>query len=319
MEWLNYHHLRYFWVVAREGSLRKAAELLRVSQPSICAQVKFLEKSLGEPLFQKQGRSLALTETGHMVYGYAGEIFAIGQELTSAVKQAPTTRRLRLNVGISDSFPKLLSFQILKPLLTSTPPVYLTCREGKNEDLLDQLSKHRLDVLLSDEPAPTHLKFKTFNHSLGTCGVSFAAHPTLANSMNKPFPACLHRAPSLLPAQTSNIRRSLDQWFQSIRVQPTILAEFEDGALAKVVAADGLGFIAIPTVVEAEAIERYRFRIIGRTTQCQEQFFAITAERRMTHPALLTLTNNARTQLFSRPKNQKPQTSLKKNPFNYRS
>lgn len=299
MEWLNYHHLRYFWAVAKEGSLRRAAEKLRISQPSICAQVKALEQAVGEELFRRQGRSLVLTETGHLVLGYAEEIFSLGQELTSAVKQSPTLRRQRLNVGIADSFPKLLSYEVLKPLLQNTPPVFLNCREGKSEELLGQLATHRLDIALLDEPAPTTLKFKSFNHPLGSCGVSFCAQKRLARKMKAPFPQCLDRAPALLPSPSSSIRRSLDKWFQSVRVQPAVMAEFDDAALTKVVAADGAGFIVVPTVVEREAVDRYEFQVLGRTGECREQFFAVTAERRMNHPAVVTLTERARQGLFA--------------------
>jgi len=298
MEWLNYHHLRYFWTVAKEGGLRLAAEKLRISQPSICAQIKSLEASLGEDLFRRQGRGMVLTETGHLVFGYAEEIFSLGLELTSAVKQTPTLRRLRLNVGISDSFPKLLSFELIKPLLEAKPPVLLVCREGKNEDLLGQLATHRLDIVLMDEPAPATLKFKSYNHALGSCGVSFCVHRELAKSLKGAFPKCLDRAPALLPAQTSNVRRSLDKWFQSVRVQPEVIAEFEDAALTKVVAAGGLGFIVVPTVVEREAVGRYDFKVLGRTKKCREHFYAVTAERRMSHPAVVKLTELAQQALF---------------------
>ncbi|MGV3753876.1 MAG: LysR family transcriptional regulator [Verrucomicrobiota bacterium] len=298
MEWLNYHHLRYFWTVAKEGSLRRAAEKLRISQPSICAQVKSLEAAVGEALFRKQGRSLVMTETGHLVFGYAEEIFSLGQELSSAVKQSPTMRRQRLNVGISDSFPKLLTHEILKPLLESTPPVFLTCREGKNEDLLGQLATHRLDIVLMDEPAPAALKFKSFNHPLGSSGLSFCAHKRLAKSLKGAFPKCLDQAPALLPAQTSSVRRSLDQWFLSVRVQPAVIAEFEDAALTKVVATGGHGFIVLPAVVEQEAVDRYDFTVLGRTEKCREQFYAVTAERRMNHPAAVKLIAQAQQGLF---------------------
>lgn len=299
MDWLNYHHLRYFWTVAKEGSLRRAAEKLRTSQPSICAQIKSLEQAAGEQLFRRQGRSLVMTETGHLVFGYADEIFSLGQELSSAVKQAPTMRRQRLNVGVSDSFPKLLTYQILKPLIENTPPVFLSCREGKNEDLLGQLAVHRLDIVLMDEPAPTALKFKSFNHPLGSCGLSFCAHKQLAKKMAGRFPKCLNEAPALLPASTSSVRRSLDQWFQAMRIQPVVIAEFEDAALTKVVATGGAGFIVVPTVVEKEAVERYEFQVLGRTEECREHFFAVTAERRMSHPAVMKLTERAQQGLFA--------------------
>lgn len=299
MEWLNYHHLRYFWTVAKEGSLRKAADKLRVSQPSICAQINALEEALGHELFRKEGRSLALTETGHMVMGYAEEIFSLGQELTSAIKQTPTLRALRLNVGISDAFPKSLSHKILGPLLAQKPAVVITCREGKNDDLLAQLAVHRLDVLLLDEPAPSTLKFKAFNHPIASSGMTFCADKKLAKTLKGPFPKCLHGAPALLPALTSNVRRDLDKWFESVHVKPDVIGEFEDPALTKVIATGGYGFVVLPSVTEADVVKRYDYAVLGRTDKCKERFFAVTAERRMEHPAVMKLTEGLQTGAFS--------------------
>lgn len=300
MEWLNFHHLRYFWAVATEGSLRGAAERLNVSQPSICAQVQELEKAFGEELFRRSGRQLVLTDTGQMVFGYAEEIFSLGRELLSSVKQAPTTRGVRLAVGIVDSFAKLVSYRILRPLFENATPIHVTCREGKPDDLLAQLASHRLDIVLSDEPASSGLKVKTFNHLLGGCGVAFCAAPKLAAKMRQRFPKCLDQAPALLPTQNSNLRRALEQWFRVEKIQPKVIAEFEDPALAKVVAAEGWGFAVIPLAALDEAADRYGFRLLGSTNKCQEQFYAITAERRLTHPAVLLLTEKAKATLSSR-------------------
>jgi LysR family transcriptional activator of nhaA len=299
MDWLNYHHLRYFWTVAKEGSLRKAADKLRVSQPSICAQINSLEATLGHELFRKEGRSLALTETGHMVMGYAEEIFSLGQELTSAIKQTPTLRALKLNVGMSDAFPKSLGHKILGPLLAQKPAVTITCREGKNDELLAQLAVHRLDIVLMDEPAPTTLKFKAFNHPLAVSGMTFCAHKKLAKTLKGNFPKCLHHAPALLPAQTSNVRRDLDKWFESVHVKPMVIGEFEDPALNKVIATGGYGFIVIPTVTEDAVVKRYDYAVLGRTDKCKEQFFAVTADRRMEHPAVMKLIELARAGAFA--------------------
>ena len=294
MDWLNYHHLRYFWVVAKEGSLVKAAEKLRISQPSISAQLTALEATLGVKLFRRSGRTKALTATGQLVLGYAEEIFTLGRELMSAVKNQPTARGLRLYVGVADSFPKLLTNQILKPVFTLPQPVHVICREGKSEDLLAQLAAHRLDIVLADEPASVSLKTRTFNHLLGECGITLCAAPKLARLLKKGFPRSLHGAPALLPTENTGLRRSLEKWFRDIRVRPNVVAEFEDPALMKVMAADGQGFIALPTLVANEAVARYRFQIIGSTMKCQDQFYAITAERRLTHPAVVKITENAR-------------------------
>jgi LysR family transcriptional activator of nhaA len=294
MEWLNYHHLLYFWTVAKEGGLRQASEKLHVSQPSISAQLRALEASLGQPLFRRSGRTKVLTDAGQMAYRYADEIFALGRELMNALKQRPTTRALRLYVGVADSFPKLVTSEILKPVFHLNQPMHVICREGKVEDLLGQLAAHRLDLVLSDEPAPGSLPVKTFTHVLGDSGVTFCAAPSLAARLRRGFPRSLHEAPALLPTENTAFRRSLDQWFQSLALEPRVLAEFEDAALMKVMAADGRGFIALPSIVAKEARDRYHFQHVGITEECRAQFFAITAERRITHPAVLSITQRAK-------------------------
>ena len=293
-DFLNYHHLRYFWAVAREGSLRAAAEKLRVSQPSICAQIQLLEQSLGEDLFRPSGRSMALTEFGQIIFGYADEIFTLGGEIQRAAQQAPTSRALRLNAGIVDSFPKLMSYDILRPIFEHHPPVQLACHEGKLPDLLVQLTTHRLDVVLSDEPASPGITAKVFNHFLGGCGVTFCAMPVLARTLKGRFPRNLHGAPALLPTQNCFLRRDLEKWFGEVNVQPRVIAEFEDAALTKIVATRGIGIIAVPSLVEAEAVERFGFVPVGRTKDIETQFYAITAERRLTHPAILAITTQKR-------------------------
>lgn len=291
---LNYHHLRYFWTVATEGSLKRASEKLRVSQPSMCTQIKLLETSLGEPLFRPSGRSLELTEFGQLIHGYAEEIFTLGGEILRATKQAPGVRALRLHVGIVDSFPKLMSYDILRPVLDHQPPVQLTCHEGKLSDLVSQLNTHRIDVVLSDEPASPGIVGRVFNHLLGTSEITFCAMPSLAKKLKGRFPRNLDGAPVLLPTQNCSLRRDLENWFGSVGVQPRLVAEFEDAALTKIVATSGHGFIAVPAVVASEAVERYGFVPIGRTKEVVSQFYAITTERRFTHPAILAMTEKLR-------------------------
>ena len=293
-DFLNYHHLRYFWTVAREGSLRRASEQLRVSQPSICTQIKVLEASLGESLFRASGRTLVLTEFGQLIYGHAEEIFTLGGEILRASKQAPGIRGLRLHVGIVDSFPKLMSYDILRPVLEHVPPVLLTCHEGKLADLVSQLNTHRIDVVLSDEPASPAITGKVFNHLLGSSEITFFAMPALAKKLKGRFPRNLNGAPALLPTQNCNLRRDLEKWFRSTGVEPRVVGEFEDAALTKIVATSSRGFIAVPTVVAAEVVERYGLVPIGRTKEVETQFYAITAERRFTHPAILLIMERLR-------------------------
>ena len=291
---LNYHHLRYFWTVATEGSLRRASEKLRVSQPSMCTQIKLLEASLGEALFRPSGRSLELTEFGQLVYGYAEEIFTLGSEILRATKQAPGVRVLRLHVGILDSFPKLMSHEILRPVFEHQPPVRLICHEGKLADLVAQVSTHRIDVVLSDEPVSPGVAGKVFNHLLEVSDVSFCAMPVLARQLKGRFPRNLNGAPMLLPTQNCSLRRDLENWFRRVGIEPEVRGEFEDAALAKIAATSGMGVIAVPTVVLSEAVERYGFVPVGRTKEVETRFYAITAERRFTHPAIMAITERAK-------------------------
>lgn len=294
MIWLNYHHLRYFWTVAREGGLRQAADRLNVSQPSISAQIRELEDALGEKLFRRQGRANVLTDAGQIALRYADEIFNLGSELTNAIRQNPSSQALRLHVGVADAVPKLVTNEILRPVFKLTQAVHVICREGKTSDLISHLAAHRLDIVLADEPASSAHQSRVFNHHLGESGATFCAERRLAARLKRGFPKSLHLAPALLPAETTTFRRSLEKWFQEIGIRPKIVADFEDAALMKVVAADGGGFIALPSVVAAEAAARYDLLPIGSTDRCRENFYAITAERRITHPAVTAITARAR-------------------------
>ena len=293
MDWLNYHHLRYFWTVAREGSLARAAAKLHISQPSLSEQIHQLESALGEKLFRREGRSNKLTETGQLVFGFAEEIFALGREMMNAVKQDPGGKTLRLHVGVVDSFPKLVTNEILKPVFSLPQAVQVICREGKMEDLLAQLSAHRLDIVLSDEPASSSVNFKTFNHLLGETGTHFCAEKRLAARLKRHFPKSLNDAPALLPLESTPFRRSLESWFRIQRVRPRVVAEFEDLALMKVMGAEGRGFFAVPSVAIEEAGRHYGFQEFGQAKTCRMQFHAITAERRILHPAVVAISNQA--------------------------
>ena len=290
---MNYHHLRYFWVVAKEGGLRKAAEKLHVSQPTISVQIAALEGVLEEKLFRRGGRALALTEAGHRVLSYAEEIFSLGEQLLDIARQQPSARLLRVHIGITDSLPKLLSYEIIKPIFRLEQPVQAVCREGKAADLLGQLAAHRLDIVLADEAAPSSLPIKVFNHLLGECGVTFCAERKLAATLKRKFPKSLNDAPVLLPTSNTALRQSLEKWFQAEDLRPRLMAEFDDAALMKIAAVEGLGFFPLPTLVVKEAVVRYGFQIIGRTEDCRQQFYAISAERKLTHPAVLAITSQA--------------------------
>ena len=290
MEFLNYHHLRYFWVVAREGGLRKAAEKLHVSQPTISAQIASLEGALGEKLFWRTGRHLTLTDTGREVLSYAEEIFSLGQDLMSSVKQRPTLRPLRVHLGVADALPKLVAYRIIESIFRLPQAVQVSCWETKVSDMLNDLAAHRLDIVLADQPASSGVPGNVFNHFLGECGTVFCAEPKLAAKLRRGFPKSLNEAPALLPMANSGLRRSLEKWFHSIGVRPRLVGEFEDPAFVNLLAANGLGFMAVPTLVVKVSMARFGFRIIGRAGECQQEFYAITAERKRTHPAIAAIT-----------------------------
>jgi LysR family transcriptional activator of nhaA len=299
VEFLNYHHLRYFWMVAREGGLTKAAAKLHVSQPTISAQIQALESVLGEKLFRRAGRNLALTDTGQQVLSYAEEIFSLGQDLVDAVKQRPTARPLRLNLGVADALPKLVSYRIIEPIFHLPQPVQVSCSETTLSDMLLELATYRLDVVLADEPASSGVNSRVFNHFLGESGITFCALPRLAVKLRRGFPQSLHGAPALLPMQNSGLRRSLEKWFQTAGVRPRLVGEFFDPAFVYVLALHGLGFMTVPTLVMKEVVHRFEFRVIGQTDECQQQFYAITPERKLTHPAVTAITSGARERLFA--------------------
>jgi LysR family transcriptional activator of nhaA len=289
MEWLNYHHLRYFWTVAKEGSLRAAAEKLHVSQPSISAQLAQLEEFLGQPLFRRSGRGLQLTDTGRLILEYAEDIFSTGREMLDAVRQSNSRRVQPFQVGITDSLPKLVARAILQPALTLDPAPRLVCREGQLDELLPLLAAHRLDLVLADEPAGGGHRFKVFNHPLGSCGVTFCAAPKLARQLRSGFPKSLHDAPALLPTEGSLLRRAVEQWFHQHDIRPRVIGEFDDAALMLFFARDGSGFLPLHSVAVDDARRTFKLSEIGDAPSGRCHIHAITAERRLTHPATLAV------------------------------
>jgi len=297
VEFLNYHHLRYFWTVAKEGGLTNAAAKLHVSQPTISAQIQALEGVLGEKLFRRTGRNLALTDAGQRVLGYAEEIFSLGHDLLSAVKQRPTSRPLRLNLGVADALPKLVTYHIIEPVFRLSQSVQISCWETSVSDMLIELASYRLDLVLADEPASSGVTTNVFNHLLGESDVTFCAAPRLASKLRNGFPKSLNGAPALLPMSNTGLRRSLEKWFHSVGIRPRLVGEFYDSAFLNVLALHGAGFIPVPAIVVQETISRFRLRVIGKTNKCQQQFYAITPERKLTHPAVTAITSDARDQI----------------------
>ncbi len=300
MEWLNYHHLLYFWTVAREGSVARACKQLHLAQPTISGQIRALENALGEKLFIRSGRSLVLTEVGRMVYRYADEIFSLGRELVDTIRDRPTGRPVRLAVGVADVLPKLIAYRLLEPALSLPEPVQVICYEGKPERLLAELSLHGIDVVLSDAPIGPSVRVRAFNHLLGESSVSFFATVSLVSAHRKRFPGSLDGAPLLLPTDNTTLRRSLDQWFDSQGIRPRVVGEFEDRALLKAFGQAGVGIFPAPTAIEKEVQRQYGVSVVGRLESVRERFYAISVERKLRHPAVVAISEAARNRLFGK-------------------
>jgi len=299
MEWLNYHHLLYFWVVAREGGLVRAGEVLRLTHPTLSAQIHALEDRLGEKLFTKIGRKLTLTDTGKVVYRYADEIFGLGREMLDTIGGRTTGNLVRLDVGVVDVVPKIIVRRLLQPALELASPVRLAFYEDSFEKLLADLALHSLDIVISDAPVPAGSSVRAFNHPLGETGVSIFGTKALAGAYKRGFPRSLDGAPMLLPLEGITLRRSLDAWFERHGIKPRVVAEFEDSALLKVFGADGIGLFPAPSVVEKEIMDQYDVRVLGRAPDVRERFYAISVERRLKHPAVVAISDAARHELFA--------------------
>ncbi|HZU27492.1 MAG TPA: transcriptional activator NhaR [Bryobacteraceae bacterium] len=299
MEWLNYHHLFYFWMVAKKGSIARACEELRLAQPTISGQLRVFEETLGEKLFARQGRRLVLTESGQVVYRYAEEIFALGAELTDTLRGRPRNRPLRLLVGVSDLIPKLIAYRILQPALGMKGGVHIECYEDTPDKLLLSLSAHELDLVLTDAPAHSLARVKVFNHLLGSSGLALFASPPLADFYRRRFPASLSGAPFLLPMKNSALRQTLDQWFEAHSIHPRVLGEFQDTALLTAFGQAGNGIFAAPTAIEREVRSRYRVAKIGDIAPHVTEYYAVSAERRIKHPAANVIAEVARNKLFA--------------------
>jgi len=299
MEWLNYHHLLYFWTVAKEGSVTRAAETLHLAQPTLSSQIKKLEKSVGHDLFERSGRSLALTETGQLVFRYADEIFGLGRELADVLHNRTDEDKSRFLVGVQGALPKLVAYELLRPALECEENDYqIVCFEGKLNELLGELAMHRLDVVIADRPLTPDNHVRAFNHLLGKCGVTVYGTSKLARKYKKNFPQSLNSAPMLLPTQNTSLRRQLEQWFDDNEIYPTIEHEFEDSAVLKVFGQEGHGLFMTPTAIEEDVCKQYSVKVVGRLPEIVERFYAISIEKRLKHPAVMKISEFARENLF---------------------
>ena len=297
MEWLNYHHLLYFWTVARKGSIAAASQELRLAAPTISNQIRKLEDSLGEKLFQRSGRALVLTDMGRIAMRYADEIFSLGQEFTDTMKDRPTGRPLRFCVGIADVLPKLIAYKLLEPAFKLGQAVRIICREDRPEHLLADLAVHDLDVVLSDSPVSPSANIRAFSHLLGECGVAFFATEGVELDSRR-FPKCVNGARLLVPTDNSAFRRNLDEWLAAHDLRPVVIGEFEDFALLRAFAEEGFGMFAAPAVIEKQ-LRRYGFKRIGKTDEIRVRFYALSVERRVQHPAVAAICAGAKEGLFA--------------------
>ncbi|MEI6233622.1 MAG: transcriptional activator NhaR [Planctomycetota bacterium] len=298
MNELNYHHLYYFWIVAKEGSVTQASQKLFVSQSTVSGQLALLEEQIGAPLFERRGRHLELTETGQIAYSYACDIFPLGNEMVRALKGQHQTKLLTLTVGVANVLPKLLVHRFLQPVAKSPDKIRLVFIEDNLTTLLSELALHRLDVVLSDAPASGGARARIYNHLLGESGIEFFAHPTLARKLARKFPQSLENAPVLLPSLGTDLRRSIDHWFEKARVTPQIMGEFDDSALMKIYGQAGLGAFPAPSIVAEEVIRQYKVLKIGDAPTIRERFYAISMERKLKHPAVVAITESARESLI---------------------
>jgi LysR family transcriptional activator of nhaA len=298
VEWLNYHHLLYFWTVVRTGSVAAASAELRLAPPTISVQIRRLEEQLGEKLLRRSGRRVLPTEMGQAVFRYADEIFSLGRELLDMVRGRPTDRPMKLIVGVVDVMPKSIAHALIEPALRLGERVRIVCREATPEQLLAQLSVQALDVVLADAPIGPGVNVRAYNHLLGETGVSFLGNARLARSHRRRFPRSLHSAPVLLPATNTAMRRNIDQWLDTISVRPDIVGEFEDSELLWEFGAAGEGVFPVPTVLEGRLKRLHRVNVLGRTDAVRSRFYAISVERRLKHPAVVAICETARRELF---------------------
>lgn len=297
---MNFKHLYYFWVTAKAGGIMRAGEQLHTTPQTLSGQIKLLEERLGRKLFQKSGRQLKLTEHGRLALGYADQIFSLGSDLETALRQARSAqRRLDFQVGVADSVSKSVAYRLLEPAFLLDQPIKLLASEGKFDDLLAQLALHRLDLVIADEPMPKRVSVKAFSHPLGRSAMSFFAAASLGSRIEGRFPACLDGVPMLVQGATTAIRQQLEGWFAQHQIAPVVVGEFDDAALMKAFGREGLGVFMAPSVLERETCAEFDVAVVGRTTDLIEEFYAVSIERRITHPCVLAITDAAPGQLFS--------------------
>ena len=293
MEWLNYHHLLYFWVIAREGSISRACTELQLAQPTLSTQLRIFEEAIGEQLFVRRNRRLILTDVGRTVYRYAEEIFSLGRELSQTLSGLDPSRPVRLTVGVAEVVPKLVVYRLLESAMALPQGVHIVCREGPFNHLLGDLAEHNLDIVISDIAVPPTVSVQAYSRLLGESEVTLFAAPKIAARCHHGFPQSLDGAPFLVPTRSAAMRRALDAWFMSMNIRPRIVGEFEDSAMKNAFGQAGRGIFPASAVVEEEIARQYQVKPIGRLAHVTERYYAITVERRMKHPGVAMIADSA--------------------------
>jgi len=297
---MNFKHLYYFWHVAKAGGVGRASEQLHLTPQTISGQIGLLEDTLGTPLFARSGRNLELTDAGRLAFGYAQDIFALGSELEHSLRNYPAGGRpVDFRLGVADAVPKTIAYRLIEPATRLPEPVRIVCREWKLDSLLSELAVHRLDLVIADAPIPPSVSVRAYNHRLGASGVSFFASPGLFKTCKGRFPSCLDGAPMLVPGIDAAVRARLERWCEANQLRPRIVGEFDDSALMKAFGQRGAGVFIGPSVLESEIKTQYGVRTLGRTEEIVEEFFAISVERRVTHPCVVAIAEAARDRLFA--------------------
>jgi LysR family transcriptional activator of nhaA len=295
---LNYKHLQYFWVVAKVGGISRASERLHLTPQTVSGQITYFEDLLGYKLFNRVGHRLELTDAGRVIFEYAERIFTLGEELQGILPHPTAGRSPLFRVGVSDAVPKSIAYRLLEPAVRMKEPPFIACQEGKLADLLAELAIQKQDIVIADSPIPSNLSVKGFSHLLGESTLSFFASKQLVRKLKGGFPLCLDGAPMLLPGKDAAVRPQLVKWLEKQRIAPRYVGEFDDGALLKAFGQVGVGIFAAPSVIAKEVCQQYGVGVVGQTSEVTEQFYAISVERRLTHPAVKAISSAARQELF---------------------
>lgn len=290
---MNLKHLYYFWKVAKHGGVIRAGEAIHISPQTLSGQIKLLEEQFGTALFDRKGRSLELTAAGRLAFEYADEMFVLGAELDQVIRDFPKGRPTEFRVGVADAIPKSLAYRLLRPAVRLPEPVRIICREWRLDRLLAEPALHRLDLVISDSPVPSNIDVRAYSHKLGKSGLSFLAHPKLVGQLTESFPRCLNQLPLLLPGEDSSMRRKLAEWLDKMRLQVSVAGEFDDAALMVAFGREGIGAFPIPSVLVDEYLLSGELQLLGEAKQVQIEYFALSVQRRLTHPCVLAITSSA--------------------------